>query len=76
MSTASVAAAKIYIALQSDFSFQTAFNDSVEPYRAVVDLSRTRYMHNVIDGSEDYEQLVDCLEMLVCGFFTMGELVG
>jgi len=64
---AAKAAAKIYLQMQD---FSTPFNDtfltSCEPYRAVVDLSRTMNQHSVIDGSEEYVKLVDCLEMLVC----------
>jgi hypothetical protein len=64
---AAKAAAQIYLQMQ-DFSkpFSDTFQTAREPYRAVIDLSRTMHQHNVIDGSEEYVKLVDCLEMLVC----------
>jgi hypothetical protein len=67
MSAASVAAAQIYIAMSvKDSEFDQAFCSSNEPYRAVVDIGRAHNFHNIADGSEDYEHLVDCLETLVC----------
>lgn len=67
MSTASVAAAKIYIDMQQmDGVVNEAFMRSNEPYRAAIDASRVTGLHNIADGSEDYELLVDCLEVLVC----------
>jgi len=67
MSTASVAAAKIYVEMQAiDNKFSEAFMTSCEPYRAVIDVARAANLHDIEDGSEDYEQLVDCLEVLVC----------
>jgi hypothetical protein len=67
MSTVSVAAAKIYVKMQDMCGpFNDTFMTAREPYRAVIDLARTTHIHNVIDGSEEYVQLVDCLEMLVC----------
>jgi hypothetical protein len=67
MSVASVAAAQIYVAMSIPNSeFDQAFCSSNEPYRAVVDLARDLDFHNIVDGSDDYEILVDCLEVLVC----------
>lgn len=67
MSVASVAAAKIYIKLADVTSvYWNTFLLTQEPYRAVVDLARNEGLHTIVDGSEDYETLVDCLEMLVC----------
>lgn len=67
MSTASVAAAKIYLAMQQiDGSVNEAFMTSVEPYRAAIDESRELGLHSIEDGSDDYAQCVDCLEVLVC----------
>jgi hypothetical protein len=66
MSLASIAAARIYIAMHEHDEIATAFKTANEPYRAVVDIGRAYHLHNVDDGSEDYEQLVFCLEMLVC----------
>jgi hypothetical protein len=68
MSKASVAAAKIYVAMSipnSEFD-QLFCSNTPEPYRAVIDLGRDLNFHDVVDGSEDYEHLVDCLEMLIC----------
>jgi hypothetical protein len=67
MSTASIAAANIYVAMSViDSDYNEAFMTSCEPYRAVIDHARDCGLHDIEDGSEDYEQLVDCLEMLVC----------
>ena len=67
MSTASVAAAKIYIHMQQmDGCVNEAFMTSIEPYRAAIDAAREIYLHDIVDGSEDYAQLVDCLEVLIC----------
>jgi hypothetical protein len=66
MSTASLAAAKIYVKMQEVEAFHETFVCSNEPYRAVIDLARTTHMHNIIDGSEEYARLVDLLEELVC----------
>jgi hypothetical protein len=67
MSAASAAAAKIYVHMQQmDGCVNEAFMNSNEPYRAAIDAGREINLHNIADGSEDYEQLVDCLEMLVC----------
>jgi hypothetical protein len=66
MSTASVAAAKIYVALSADNAYFEAFACSREPYRAIVDKSREDGLHSIEDGSEDYEKCVDCLEVLIC----------
>jgi hypothetical protein len=66
MSTASVAAARIYIAMQENVRFHEKFVCSNEPYRAVIDEARVCGLHYVEDGSEDYKQLVDCLEVLIC----------
>ena len=41
MSVASKAAAQIYIAMFDDINYSNTFADSVEPYRAVIDLART-----------------------------------
>jgi len=49
-----------------DNKFSEAFMTSCEPYRAVIDVARAANLHDIEDGSEDYEQLVDCLEVLVC----------
>jgi hypothetical protein len=68
MSVASVAAAKIYVAM-NDVSKpfnETFVSARYEPYRAVIDLARTMHMHNIVDGSDEYEACVDCLETLVC----------
>jgi hypothetical protein len=68
MSTASFAAAKIYVAMH-DFSkcyHDTFVSAKYEPYRALIDLARTSGLHNIVDGSDDYELLVDCLETLIC----------
>ena len=68
MSTASVAAAKIYVAMSiRDSEFDQLFcSNTPEPYRAVIDLGRELDFHNIVDGSEEYAALVDCLEMLIC----------
>lgn len=66
MSAASVAAAKVYVAMNSDVRYHEAFVCSNEPYRAVIDLARDEKLHDIVDGSEDYVALVDCLEVLVC----------
>lgn len=66
MSVASVAAAKIYVALSADNAYFEAFACSCEPYRAIVDKSREDGLHSIVDGSEDYEKCVDCLEVLIC----------
>jgi hypothetical protein len=67
MSTASVAAAKIYIHMQQmDGCVNEAFMTANEPYRAAIDAARKIYLHDIVDGSEDYAQLVDCLEVLIC----------
>jgi hypothetical protein len=67
MSTASVAAAKIYVHMQQmDGCVNEAFMTSCEPYRAAIDAARDIGLHDIYDGSKDYEQLVDCLEVLVC----------
>lgn len=67
MSVASVAAAKIYIHMQQmDGVVNEAFMTSCEPYRAAVDASRELGLHSIVDGSEEYEQLTDCLEVLIC----------
>ena len=67
MSVASVAAAKVYLAMQQiDGPVSEAFMTSIEPYRAAMDESRELGLHNIEDGSEDYHSCVDCLEVLVC----------
>ena len=66
MSHVAHAAAKIFVKLCEDINYKNIFAESCEPYRAIVDLSRTTHIHNVIDGSEEYVQLVDLLETLVC----------
>ena len=66
MSAASIAAAKVYVAMQSVEKYHEAFVCSNEPYRAVIDLARDEKLHDIVDGSEDYVALVDCLEVLVC----------
>lgn len=66
MSVASVAAAKIYIAMQSDEAYHEAFCCHPEPFRSVIDHARDAKLHDIVDGSEDYASLVDCLEVLVC----------
>lgn len=66
MSNPSIAAAEIYVAMSiPDSEFDQLFRNSTEPYRAVIDLARKYDFHNIVDGSEDYTQLVDCLEYLV-----------
>jgi len=66
MSTASVAAAKIYVALDNNVALFETFVSSNEPYRALIDATRALNLHSIEDGSEDYEQCVDCLEVLIC----------
>jgi hypothetical protein len=68
MSTASVAAAKIYIHMQQmDGCVNEAFMTAPhEPYRAAMDASREIGIHSIVDGSEDYAECVDCLEVLIC----------
>jgi hypothetical protein len=66
MSKASIAAARVYIAMQENERFHEAFVCSVEPYRAVMDEGRACSLHDIEDGSEDYAECVDCLEVLVC----------
>ena len=67
MSTASVAAAKIYVHMQQmDGCVNEAFMTSIEPYRAAMDASRDIGLHDIFDGTEEYHHCIDCLEVLIC----------
>jgi hypothetical protein len=66
MSIASIAAAQIYVLMSEVEAYHETFVCSIEPYRAVIDRARAARVHSIVDGSEDYEHLVDCLEVLVC----------
>ena len=66
MSVASTAAAKIYIKMQEAVAYHEVFVCSNEPFRAVIDHARNEKLHEIVDGSEEYVALCDCLEVLVC----------
>ena len=67
MSTASIAAANVYLAMQQmDGPVNEAFMTSIEPYRAAMDASRELGLHSIEDGTDDFYHCITCLEVLVC----------
>ena len=51
----------IYAKLE-DPVYDHAMEHANEPFRAVIDIARQQGMHTIVDGSDQYAKLVDCLE--------------
>ena len=59
-------AAQIYVKLNTDAQFAERVHSSMEPYRAMHAECRIPEAAEIIDGSEDYDKLVEVLEYLNC----------
>jgi hypothetical protein len=59
-------AAQIFVKLNTDALFAERVHSSNEPYRAMHCECRIDDAALIIDGSEDYDRLIDVLEYLCC----------
>ncbi len=59
-------AAQIFVKLNTDALFADRVHSSNEPYRAMHCECRIADAEKIIDGSEDYDRLIEALEYLCC----------
>jgi hypothetical protein len=68
MNTQAIAllAAQIFVKLNTDALFAERVHNSNEPYRAMHCECRIDEVSAIVDGSEDYDRLIEALEFLCC----------
>lgn len=57
-------AAKVFSLYCSDDAVFAEANNSVEPFRCLMDRARDRGLHSIEDGSSDYHLVLDGLDAL------------
>ena len=57
-------AAQLYVLISTDKGVHEECSNSMEPFRCLMDISRERKLHDITDGSEEYQAVFDAFEAI------------